>query len=102
MRRNQMNSPRQKNGFVLPMALVLMFTSTLALAAVMAYVSFTTRMTSIHLGNTVCRLAAQSAIESAKRDIYRTFYNYSGGSSVRIGTMTGCIRDPFQKEGAQA
>ena len=84
-----MNGSRQESGFVLPMALVLMFTSTLALAAVMSYVSFNTRMTSIHLGNSVCRLAAQSAIESAKRDIYRTFYNYSGGSSVRIGTMTG-------------
>ena len=80
---------RNAGGFVLPMAIILLAVSTITLAALMGYVSFTTRMTAIHLGNSVCRLAAQSAIEAAKSEIYRTFYAYSGGSSVRIGTMTG-------------
>ena len=84
-----------KFGFILPTAICLLFVCSLAIAAVLSYVSFTTRMTAIHLGNSVCRLAAQSAIEAAKRDIYKAFYAYSGGSSVRIGTMTGTAFDWF-------
>ena len=84
-----------QNGFILPLTIILLMVCSLAIAAVLSYVSFTTRMTAIHLGNSVCRLAAQSAIESAKRDIYKTFYAYSGGSSVRIGTMTGTAFDWF-------
>jgi hypothetical protein len=71
------------------MAIILLLAGSLAVASVFGYVVFTARMTDIHLGNSICRLAAQSAIEAAKRDIYKAFYNYSGGSSVRIGTMTG-------------
>ena len=83
------------NGFVLPITVFLVFICSVALAAVMGYVAFTTRMTAVHLGNTVCRLAAQSAIEAAKSQIYSTFYQYSGGSAVRIGTMTGTAFDWF-------
>ena len=79
----------QRGGFVLPMTLILLFVSSLALTSLMGYVAFTTRMTAMHMGNSTCRLAAQSAIEAAKLEIYRTFYAYSGGSSVRIGTMNG-------------
>jgi len=86
---------RNTYGFILPTAIFLLAVCTLTLAVVIGYVAFTTRMTDIHLGNSVCRLAAQSAIEAAKRDIYKTFYNYSGGSSVRIGTMTGTAFDWF-------
>ena len=78
-----------RNGFILPTAIVLLTVCSLAVLSVLGYVAFTTRMTAIHLGTSICRLAAQSAIEGAKRDIYKTFYAYSGGSSVRIGTMTG-------------
>ena len=84
-----MKTTSSHNGFVLPTAIFLLAVCSLAILSVLGYVAFTTRMTAIHLGNSVCRLAAQSAIESAKRDIYRAFYAYSGGSSVRIGTMTG-------------
>ena len=84
-----------RHGFILPMAVILLAVTSLILAAVMGYVAFTTRMTDVHLGNSVCRLAAQSAIEAAKRDIYKAFYAYSGGSSVRIGTMTGTAFDWF-------
>ena len=77
-----------KCGFILPTAIVLLAVCTIAIGAVLSYVSFTTRMTAIHLGNSVCRLAAQSAIEAAKRDIYKTFYSYSG-SSARVGLMSG-------------
>ena len=76
------------NGFILPTAIFLLVVCSLAIAAVLSYVSFTTRMTSIHCGNSVCRFAAQSAIEAAKRDIYRAFYTYSG-STARVGLMSG-------------
>ena len=78
-----------RKGFILPTAIFLLAVCSMAIVAVLNYVSFTTRMTAVHLGNSACRFAAQSAIEVVKRDIYRTFYAYSGGSSVRIGTMTG-------------
>ena len=84
-----MKRDSSQNGFILPTTIFLLVVCSIAILSVLSYVSFTTRMTSIHLGNSICRLAAQSAIESAKRDIYRTFYAYSGGSSGRIGTMTG-------------
>ena len=80
------NSPR--HGFILPTAICLLFVCSLAIAAVLSYVSFTTRMTAVHLGNSACRFAAQSAIESAKSDIYRAFYSYSG-STARVGLMSG-------------
>ncbi len=83
------------SGFVLPVTVFLLFLCSVAMAAVLGYVAFTTRMTAVHLGNSVCRLAAQSAIEAAKSEIYNTFYQYSGGSSVRIGTMTGTAFDWF-------
>ncbi|MBR4653093.1 MAG: hypothetical protein IKO72_07000 [Kiritimatiellae bacterium] len=84
-----MKATNSRYGFVLPVTLFLMALCTVAVATVLGYVSFTTRMTALHLGNSVCRLAAQSAIEATKSEIYRAFYTYSGGSSVRIGTMTG-------------
>ena len=77
------------SGFILPVTVFLLFVCSVAIAAVLGYVAFTTRMTAVHLGNSVCRLAAQSAIEAAKSEIYNTFYQYSGDSAVRIGTMTG-------------
>ena len=82
-------------GFVLPVTVFLLFICSVAISAVLGYVAFTSRMTAVHLGNSVCRLAAQSAIEAAKREIYSTFYQYSGGSAVRIGTMTGTAFDWF-------
>ena len=82
-------------GFVLPVTVFLLFICSVAISAVLGYVAFTTRMTAVHLGNSVCRLAAQSAIEAAKSEIYSTFYQYSGGSAVRIGTMTGTAFDWF-------
>ena len=69
-----MKKTSPKHGFILPTAIILLFVCSLAIAAVLSYVSFTTRMTAVHLGNSVCRFAAQSAIESAKRDIYKAFY----------------------------
>ena len=80
---------KNKAGFVLPMTVILLAVCAIALGIVMRYTLFMTRMTKMYLDTSVCRIAAQSAIEAAKRDIYKTFYDYSGGSSVRIGTMTG-------------
>ena len=95
MRGTAVKNTSPKSGFILPTAVFLLAVCSLAIAAVLSYVSFTTRMTAIHRGNSICRLAAQSAIEAAKRDIYRAFYSYSGGSSVRIGTMTGTVFNWF-------
>lgn len=89
MRRTAVNKSSTKYGFILPTAVCLLFICSLTIAAVLGYVSFTTRMTAVHLGNSVCRFAAQSAIETAKRDIYKAFYFYSGGSTVRISLMSG-------------
>ena len=50
-------SPRY--GFILPTAICLLLVCSLAIAAVLSYVSFTTRMTAVHLGNSACRFAAQ-------------------------------------------
>ena len=86
-------------GFVLPVTVFLLFICSVAISAVLGYVAFTTRMTAVHLGNSVCRLAAQSAIESAKNAIYNTFYQYSGGSAVRIGMMTGTTFEWFNTPG---
>lgn len=83
-----MNKISPRHGFILPTAICLMLVCSLMIAAVISYVSFTTRMTAIHLGNSVCRFAAQSAIESAKRDIYKAFYAYSG-RTARVGLMSG-------------
>ena len=68
-------------GFVLPVTVFLLFICSVALAAVLGYVAFTTRMTAVHRGNSICRFAAQSAIEAAKRDIYKAFYSYSGSTA---------------------
>ena len=88
------NTP-PRNGFILPTAICLLLVCSIAIAAVLSYVSFTTRMTAIHLGNSVCRFAAQSAIESTKQKIYKTFYSYSGGTSVRVLIMSGNAFDWF-------
>ena len=84
-----------KHGFILPLTIILLVICSLALGIALKYMSFATQMTRVYLNDSVCRLAAQSAIESAKRDIYKAFYAYSGGSSVRIGTMTGTAFDWF-------
>ena len=84
-----------KCGFILPLTIILLVICSLALGIALKYMSFATQMTKVYLNDSVCRLAAQSAIESAKRDIYKAFYAYSGGSSVRIGTMTGTAFDWF-------
>ena len=93
---------RNPDGFILPTAIILLAVCSILVSVVMGYALLTTRMTDAHLGNSICRLAAQSAIESAKRDIYKTFYNYSGGSSVRIGTMTGTAFDWFNTYSANS
>ena len=80
-----------KAGFILPMAIILTSVCAISLAAVFSYVSFTTRMTQVHLGNTQCRLAAQSAIESAKEAVFKAFYSYttSGNGTIKIGLING-------------
>ena len=79
-----------KNGFVLPMAIILLFVASVVIAAVLSYAAFTTRITDIHLGNTICRLAAQSAIEEAKINIQSNFSNYAVSSAnQQIDLLTG-------------
>jgi hypothetical protein len=83
-----MRKPSPHNGFILPTAIFLLFVCSFAIGSALTYVAFTTRMTAVHRGNSICRFAAQSAIEAAKRDIYKAFYSYSG-SSARVGIMSG-------------
>lgn len=83
-------------GFVLPTTLIMLLVCTILLGAVIGYVSNATRQTSILAGNSVCRLAAQSALEDAKTTIYNAFFSYSGGSMVKVGLMTGQSFDWFE------
>ena len=76
-----MRKPSPHNGFILPTAIFLLFVCSFAVGSVLTYVAFTTRMTAVHRGNSICRFAAQSAIEAAKRDIYKAFYSYSGSTA---------------------
>ena len=74
-----------KCGFILPLTIILLVICSLALGIALKYMSFATQMTKVYLNDSVCRLAAQSAIESAKRDIYKAFY--ANGISIPFPQM---------------
>ena len=85
-----------KSGFVLMMTILLVGVCSIALAAVYTYVSFTTRMTQIHLGNSQCRLAAQSVIEITKKDVHNAFYQHSGRGAGQLGLLSGSAFEWFE------
>ena len=80
------NSIRKaKSGFVLVMALVMLGASLVLVGGAIAYTSYATRQTNILTGKTVCRLAAQSAIEACKAEVNDAFMKSIGKSAHRVG-----------------
>lgn len=81
------DSRQHSRGFALAFSLVFLVIVSFVAMALFGTVSFSTRMTSIYLGRSRCRLAAQSAIEWAKSRINTAFEQYTGvsTSTVRIG-----------------
>lgn len=88
-----MNAAKYRRGFVLPLSLVMVFITTIVVAAVLAYVSNSARETRYFTAVSRCRFAAQSAIEVAKWYVQEGFVKYTGGSAA------AAIRiDPRQAE----
>ena len=65
-----------QRGFVLPFALVTMAVSAISIAALGGYAAFSVRMTRYYVGQSKCRLAAQTAIEATKVNIEGAFESY--------------------------
>ena len=87
-----------RRGVVLITVLVLTGVCAIVLGGVIGYVSSATRMTSLHLGNSICRLASQSEIELAKAAINDAFNrSIARGAHIIGGTMgsTVCAFDWF-------
>ena len=87
-----------RKGVVLITVLILTGVCAIVLGGVIGYVSGATRMTSVHLGNSICRLAAQSEIELAKAAINDAFNrSIARGAHVIGGTLgsTVCAFDWF-------
>ena len=80
-----MGKTSEKSGFVLATAVVLMGAAMILVGGAIAYTSHATRLTNIMAGKSVCRLAAQSSIESCKSDVYSAFMNSIGKSAHRVG-----------------
>ena len=80
---------RCRKGVVLITVLVMTGVCAIVLGGVLGYVSNATRMTSVHLGNSACRLAAQSEIEIAKAAINENFNNSIARGAHIIGNNMG-------------
>ncbi len=76
---------KSKSGFVLAVALALTGAAMILVGGAIAYTSFATRQTNMMTGKTVCRLAAQSAIEACKNDVNTAFMNSIGKTAHRVG-----------------
>ena len=77
-----MKSRRPSEGFVLVFSLVLALCAGLILAGTLGYVSYTARQSAAAAARSSCRLAAMSALEKVKDDVYRTFKARNGNRSV--------------------
>ena len=77
-----MRKRRSSEGFVLVFSLVLALCAGLILAGTFGYVSFAARQSAVHAARTSCRLAAMSAIEKVKEDVYQAFKRNNGNKSV--------------------
>ena len=84
-----MRRMRGRRGVVLVTVLVMTGVCAIVLAAVIGYVSHTTRMTAAHLGNSVCRLAAQGEIELAKSAVNEAFNRANVGAHKIVGGSVG-------------
>ncbi len=77
-----MKSRRFSEGFVLVFSLILALCAGLILAGTLGYVSYAARQSAAAAARSSCRLAAMSAIEKVKDDVYRTFKARNGNRSV--------------------
>ena len=77
-----MTSRRSSEGFVLIFSLVLALCAGLILAGTIGYVSYAARQSAASAARSCCRLAAMSALEKVKDDVYRTFKARNGNRSV--------------------
>ena len=77
-----MTSRRSTEGFVLIFSLVLALCAGLILAGTIGYVSYAARQSAASAARSSCRLAAMSALEKVKDDVYRTFKARNGNRSV--------------------
>ena len=73
---------RSSSGFVLVFSLVLALCAGVILAATLGYVSFAARQSAISAARSSCRLAAMSAIEKVKNDVFLAFKRRNGDRSV--------------------
>ena len=77
-----MKGRRSSSGFVFIFSLILAFCAGVILAGTIGYVSFAARRSSISAARSSCRLAAMSAIEKVKNDVYLAFKKRMGNKSV--------------------
>lgn len=77
-----MKRRRSPDGFVLIFSLVVALCSGLILAGTLGYVSYAARQSAAAAAQSSCRLAAMSAIEKVKDDVYRAFKARNGNRSV--------------------
>lgn len=77
-----MKDRRSSSGFVFIFSLILAFCAGVILAGTIGYVSFAARRSSISAARSSCRLAAMSAIEKVKNDVYLAFKKRMGNKSV--------------------
>ena len=78
-----------RRGVVLITVLVMTGVCAIVLGGVLGYVSNATRMTSVHLGDSACRLAAQGEIELAKTAINDAFNRSIARGAHIVGNSLG-------------
>ena len=90
-----------KRGFALYVAIFAVLVMSILIGGVISYASYATRATARAIDETKCRLAAQSAIEAAKYEITRGFYDYiNNAGNVKITPRKSTAYDWFEKVGA--
>ena len=77
-----MKDRHSSRGFVLVFSLVLALCAGIILAGTLGYVSYAARQSAIQTAKSCCRLAAMSAVEKVKEDVYLTFKQRNGNRSV--------------------
>ena len=92
-----MNAARnRRSGFVLVTTVVLLGAAMILVGGALAYISHATRQTAIMTGRSVCRLAAQSAIEACKDDVNSAFLRSIDKSARRVGFSNSNSYDWFE------
>ena len=77
-----MKGRHSSRGFVLVFSLVLALCAGIILAGTLGYVSFAARRSAVAAAQSSCRLAAMSAIEKVKADVFLAFKRRNGNRSV--------------------